>query len=276
MAAYFSQTSSRTIAGIGDFGRCFDQLGDNNVDYVVGLRYDVERYFKTNSEDNNRYMYHAVSNNPQQAYFVYRTANESSGLVGAVTSGIFGNQGQILRGKLTRLDSVRYEYGNQTVLYNSTVWIYIGLTLLGVAMIVFVVKLIISEVEDMNGKRPRSQPEDTGTQQPAAQDAADEHASLNLPSSHSKIEVVNYGGVPEDGFIRNDNASSRVSGTYKYSNTEEFERQVSQINPPQPSGNVPNNNSAQDILSFVNQIPGSVHQGQISIVQPSGAPPSQS
>ena len=82
----------------------------------------------------------------------------------------------------------------------------------------------------------------------------DEKLSLNLPSSNSKIEFINSGGIP-DGFIGNDNQSSNVSGSFKYNDTDDFERQVSRIpinNNSRVSNNNANNNS-DDILFLVKQ-----------------------
>lgn len=227
-----------------------------DFDYVVGREYNIELFFTSNPDNNNKFPYRKVLNNPLQPYLVYNSSNSNNTIVSLLLNDVTKNWSEILKGKLNNIAILKYDFTNETVLYNSTIWIYLGLTLLGAGMVAFIVKLIISEFEELKGKKLKPEVKVEEKVNIHTEKEEEEKVSLNLPNSSGKIEIINFEGAPEDGFIKNDNVSSKVSGSYKFSNTEEFERQVSQIHPEgsHPSGNVPNN-SAQDFLSFVKQVP---------------------
>ena len=252
---------------VSDYMKCFTELLDRKVDYVVALRYDLEKYWMQNSVQNgndegsnDNFPYHVLKNQERTFYLIYNATYEKTPLISQLLNDIEFNIATIIKGRLDKFHTVQYKYNNETVLYNSTIWIYIGLSSLGIIAIFFVIKLFISELHDLSGKRTILPLEVSDNLQSGPLHEEEEKVSLNLPASNSRIEIINFAGAPEDGFIQNDNVSSKVSGGYKYSNTDEFERQVSQIVPNQGaavSGNVPNN-SAQDLLSFVKQFPGAV------------------
>jgi len=194
---------------------------------------------------------------------MYSTENQNKFIISQILSDLNENPDLIIQSKLKNLKPIKYEYQTESLLYNSTIFIYIGLTIVAVISSVFVIRLIIAEITDQSLKM-KFEENIENQQNGSAHIEEEEKESLALPENHSKIEIINYAGSPEDGFIKNDNQSSKVSGSYKYSNTEEFERQISQIVPnqgsqAQVSANAPNV-SAQDLLSFVNQIPGNSKQ----------------
>lgn len=209
------------------------------------------------------YPYQIISENQKNSYFMYSTENQNKFIISQILSDLNENPDLIIQSKLKNLKPIKYEYQTESLLYNSTIFIYIGLTIVAVISSVFVIRLIIAEITDQSLKM-KFEENIENQQNGSAHIEEEEKESLALPENHSKIEIINYAGSPEDGFIKNDNQSSKVSGSYKYSNTEEFERQISQIVPnqgsqAQVSANAPNV-SAQDLLSFVNQIPGNSKQ----------------